>query len=154
MKKKTTSPHLPDALVHKEATAVFAERQRLVDEAAVLELRQGPEHASTDERLTGDADTNWDAAMDSAEAFPGYVATTDVDEVDAMGTAAGLTYADDEPLNYAKVAARDDDRWELNPASAADAPSGIDEDDDDPDEEEDEDDDVEAEDDDDEQEED
>jgi hypothetical protein len=123
MKKKTHTPQQAEAAsVHREATADFAERQRLADEEAVLELRQGPEHAPTDERLTGDADTNWDAATDSSEAFPGYVPTVDVDEVDALGMAAGLTYADDEPLNYNKVAERDENRWELDPASALDRP--------------------------------
>ncbi len=129
MKKKTHSGHLPDKTVHQEAAADFAERQRLADEAAMLELRQAAEHLATDERLTGDADTNWDEVTDSALAFPGHVATVDVDEVDALGKAAGLTYADDEPLNYDKVAARDEDRWELNPASAVDAPPPVDDDD-------------------------
>ncbi len=139
MKKKTHPAHSTPATVHQESVADFAERQRMADEAVLVELRQGAEHAPTDERLTGDADTNWDAATDSADAFPGHVPTVDVDEVDALGQAAGLTYADDEPLNYDKVAARDEDRWELNPASALDIPPRTD-DDDDEDEEEDEDD--------------
>ena len=140
MKKKTHSVHLPPETVRKEAAADFAERQHLADEAALLELRLAAERVPPAENLIGDADTNWDEVTDSALAYPGHVPTADLDEVDALGRAAGLTYADDEPLNFDKVAARDENRWELNPASAVDGPPLVDEDDDDPDEEEDEDD--------------
>lgn len=37
--------------------------------------------------------------------------------VDDLGEAAGLTYADDEPLQYDKVAHRDQHRWELDSRS-------------------------------------
>ena len=60
--------------------------------------------------------------MVGEESVGGSVATPDQDRVDEIGAAAGLTYQDDEPLNYAgKMRRRDEERWELNPASAADA---------------------------------
>ena len=37
--------------------------------------------------------------------------------IDEIGKGAGLTYQDDEPINYGKIQARDEHRWELNPAS-------------------------------------
>ena len=45
----------------------------------------------------------------------------DQDLVDEIGKAAGVTYQDDEPLNFdEKIAAHDEARWELNPASSED----------------------------------
>lgn len=47
--------------------------------------------------------------------------TPDQDLVDEIGKAAGVTYQDDEPLNFdEKIAAHDEARWELNPASSED----------------------------------
>jgi hypothetical protein len=41
--------------------------------------------------------------------------------VDEIGEALGVTYEDDEPLDFArKVWDRDEERWELNPESAED----------------------------------
>jgi hypothetical protein len=55
------------------------------------------------------------------EAIGGFFTTTDDDLVDEMGEAAGLTYADDEPLHTPeKIEARDRKRWELDPASSED----------------------------------
>ncbi len=59
--------------------------------------------------------------MAGEESVGGSVSTPDQDIVDELGEAAGLTYRDDEALNYdRKVLNRDRDRWELNPASADD----------------------------------
>jgi hypothetical protein len=117
MKKSGKTASRKDKL-GAEARADFADRERQATDEAKVELRQGAEQTPAGERRTGDADTNWDAATDSADAFPGHVPSTDVNEVDLMGRAAGLTYADDEPLDYSKVDRRDEERWELNPASA------------------------------------
>ncbi len=55
------------------------------------------------------------------EAIGGFLTTTDDDLVDEMGEAAGLIYADDEPLHTPeKIEARDRKRWELDPASSED----------------------------------
>jgi hypothetical protein len=61
--------------------------------------------------------------MSGEETFTGHAPTPDQDVVDELGAAAGLTYEDDEPLNYAKVAARDRHRWELDPRSAVEEQS-------------------------------
>ena len=55
------------------------------------------------------------------EAPGGSNPTPDQDIVDDIGKAVGVTYEDNEPLKFGdKVAGRDEDRWELNPASADD----------------------------------
>lgn len=70
----------------------------------------------------GDVDAAEGDAGTGEEAVGGSTPTPDQDVVDEIGRAAGLTYQDDEPLRGAeeKVARRDEDRWELNPASAED----------------------------------
>ncbi len=51
----------------------------------------------------------------------GSTPTPDQDSVDELGEALGVTYQPDEPLHTTeKIARRDDDRWELNPASSED----------------------------------
>ena len=56
--------------------------------------------------------------MSGEETFTGHAPTPDQDVVDDLGAAAGLTYADDEPLQYDKIAHRDRRRWELDPRSS------------------------------------
>ena len=70
----------------------------------------------------GDLDADWARAESSGEeAVGGSEPTPDQDVVDELGRAAGVTYAADEPLRpEEKEAERDDDRWELDPASAED----------------------------------
>jgi hypothetical protein len=49
----------------------------------------------------------------------GSTPTPDQDVVDELGKAVGITYDDAEPLRFGdKVADRDAQRWELNPASS------------------------------------
>jgi hypothetical protein len=102
----------------------FAERQRLAygsDELA-LKLRQNP--LESPEIAADDIDAAWDYSAVGEELPGGSVATPDQDVVDDIGEAVGLTYEDDEPLNgAAKVKERDEDRWELNPASAEEDPT-------------------------------
>jgi Family of unknown function (DUF6335) len=68
---------------------------------------------------TGDVDAAWDLSYSGDETVGVDGAAPHSDVVGEMGKAAGLTYRDAEPLNYAKVASRDQHRWELNPESAA-----------------------------------
>jgi hypothetical protein len=100
----------------------FLERQALFNDTNELsELLS--EHNSESPILTGgDVDAAWDQTnMVGEEAVGGSVQTPDKDVVDELGAAVGLTYDDEEPLHtWEKLHERDEDRWELNPASADD----------------------------------
>ncbi|HEX2979868.1 MAG TPA: DUF6335 family protein [Anaerolineaceae bacterium] len=64
-----------------------------------------------------DIDAAWqDADQAGEETVGGTNPTPDQDIVEEIGEAAGLTYKDDEPLNFEKVGERDEKRWELNPS--------------------------------------
>jgi hypothetical protein len=55
------------------------------------------------------------------EAVAGSVATPGQNNVQEMGQALGITYADDEELKVGeKERSRDKNRWELDPASSED----------------------------------
>jgi hypothetical protein len=109
-----------EAELDKSIAEDFDERQKLAEPGRHL-LRQkiSEHHSMTPKLAANDIDAAWDES-DGAETVGGHAPTPDQDRVDDLGEAAGLTYADDEPLNYAKVAKRDENRWELNPASAED----------------------------------
>jgi hypothetical protein len=99
----------------------FAERQRLAIGGRDALEEELDEHHSLSPRLSGgDSDAAWqDANVAGEEAVGGSVSTPDQDVVDELGEGAGLTYRDDEPLDYdKKVLDRDRNRWELDPASA------------------------------------
>jgi len=67
----------------------------------------------------GDVDATWSGTDDGEEAVGGSTPTPDQDVVDELGKAVGITYDDAEPLRFGdKVADRDVQRWELNPASS------------------------------------
>ena len=85
----------------------------------IKELR---EHHSKSPKLSGgDIDAAWDKADAGEETVGGSTPTPDQDVVDELGGAVGLIYEDDEPLNTAeKIAKRDHQRWELDPASSED----------------------------------
>ena len=90
-----------------EVRAEFSEAQQLAAGRDLL-ARQMREHTSESPKL-------------SEETVGGSNPTPDQDIVSEVGTAVGLPYADDEPLRIGdKEAARDEERWELDPASAED----------------------------------
>jgi hypothetical protein len=67
----------------------------------------------------GDLDADWKRADVGEETVGGTVSTPDQDVVDELGEAAGVEYADNEPLDpEEKILRRDRERWELNPASS------------------------------------
>jgi hypothetical protein len=69
----------------------------------------------------GDIDAAGDQAASGEETVGGSTPTPDQDLVDEIGRAAGVSYEDAEPLNMSgKVERRDDERWELHPASSED----------------------------------
>lgn len=69
----------------------------------------------------GDPDAEWDHPDDGTAAVGGSTPTPDQDIVDDLGRAAGVTYETNEPIAPEdKVAARDEHRWEVDPASSED----------------------------------
>src|SRR6266498_696817 len=105
----------------EEIKSDFAERQGLAVGGRDELLEELEEHHSLSPDISGgDLDAAWQTANGAGEETVGGTAPTpDQDLVDELGAAAGLTYADDEPLNSdKKVLDRDRNRWELNPASA------------------------------------
>ena len=83
-----------------------------------LENNQG-----TDPTLSGgDIDARWDDAESGGdETVGGSTATPGRNDLDAMGEAVGVTYADGEELKVGEKKERlDRHRWELDPASSED----------------------------------
>lgn len=69
----------------------------------------------------GDIDAAWDQAAAGEETVGGSSPTPDQDIVDEIGRAVGLNYEDAEPLHTTeKIERRDQERWELHPASSED----------------------------------
>ncbi len=92
--------------------------------ASAKELRHRLDrNTSTDPHLTaGDIDACWEMAESSGDETPGASGSTpDQNGVEEIGLALGVTYRDDEELRLVdKERARDEHRWELDPASADD----------------------------------
>ena len=77
----------------------------------------------TDPTLSGgDIDARWDDAESGGdETVGGSTATPGRNDLDAIGEAVGVTYADGEELRTGeKEERRDRHRWELDPASSED----------------------------------
>lgn len=77
----------------------------------------------TDPTLSGgDIDARWeDAESGGDETVGGSTATPGRNDLDAIGKAIGVTYADGEELKVGeKEERRDKHRWELDPASSED----------------------------------
>jgi hypothetical protein len=107
----------------EEVKADFAARQELAVGGREELEEDLEEHNSLSPDISGgDIDAAWEMANSGGEeTVGGSVVTPDQDQVDELGEAAGLNYADDEPLDSdAKILSRDRNRWELNPASARD----------------------------------
>jgi len=81
------------------------------------------EHNGLDAELrAGDPDAVLEDVMFVGEEAPGGAnPTPGMSDVDDVGRALGLHYQDNEPLDMTeKMARRDDERWELDPASSED----------------------------------
>lgn len=95
---------------------VVGDTMRTEDDTAVA---RATDAAHTPVLSGGDVDAAWD--QDSGEeSVGGSSPTPDQDRVDDLGRAAGVTYQDEQPLALDKTDARDDERWELDPASSED----------------------------------
>lgn len=98
----------------------FAERQEMPTDEQNLFRQLREHHAETPQLSAGDLDARWDQSgvgdeLPSAEPMP------DQDIVDEIGGALGVTYDDDEELDFAeKVYRRDVDRYELDLDSVED----------------------------------
>lgn len=70
----------------------------------------------------GDIDAQWEMAESGGdETVAGSIAVPGQNQVDEIGAAMGITYADDEELKVGeKERSRDKQRWELDPASSED----------------------------------
>lgn len=80
-------------------------------------------HPGTDPTLSGgDVDAHWeDAESGGDETVGGSTATPGRNDLDQIGEAMGVAYADGEELKVGeKEESRDKHRWELDPASSED----------------------------------
>ena len=69
----------------------------------------------------GDLDASFDVATSGEEAVGGSEPTPDQNNVDEIGAALGVADPDEQPLaTTERIAARDRERWELDPASSED----------------------------------
>jgi hypothetical protein len=115
--RMTTGTYEPDAEVQQE----FAEAQRLTSGRQTLVNKLKEHHSDSPILSGGDIDAQWDRADVGEETVGGGNPTPDQDVVEELGQAVGLTYEDNEELDLEdKIAKRDRDRWELDPASSED----------------------------------
>ncbi|MFB3902969.1 MAG: DUF6335 family protein [Acidobacteriota bacterium] len=118
-----------DQFIHQASTETFDEEvvQDLKDEQKKeyashrfqKKLRQ--HHSKSPQLSGGDVDAAWDQAEVGERSVGGDNATPDQDVVEELGKALGVTYQDTEPLQGSeKIRQRDEERWELDPASSED----------------------------------
>ena len=113
-----------DDLVPTPPSSLDLDRSASATRSGRRELRERyAEHTETSPALTGgDVDADWESAYSVGDEAPGGDnPTPDQDIVDDIGRAVGVEYQDNEELKGAdKVAKRDRNRWELDPASSDD----------------------------------
>ncbi len=113
-----------DDLVPTPPSSLDLDRSASATRSGRKELRERyAEHTETSPALTGgDVDADWESAYSVGDEAPGGDnPTPDQDIVDDIGRAVGVEYQDNEELKGAdKVAKRDKNRWELDPASSDD----------------------------------
>ena len=75
----------------------------------------------------GDIDARWEEAQSAGdESVGGSTAIPGQNNVDDLGKAVGVTYVDGEELRSGeKPRERDENRWELDPASSEDYPDRL-----------------------------
>ena len=108
--------------LEEEISAEFAHAADIGEEGSNSMIEERLEHTATSPMLSGgDVDAAWDEAAVGEESVGGENPTPDQSVVEELGEAMGLTYEDNEPLGgEEKLEKRDEDRWELDPASAED----------------------------------
>ena len=113
-----------DDIVQSPPSSLDLDRSASAARSGRRELReQFDEHTETSPALTGgDVDADWESAYSVGDEAPGGDnPTPDQDIVDDIGRAVGVEYQDNEELKgEEKIAKRDQNRWELDPASSDD----------------------------------
>jgi len=113
-----------DDIVPTPPSSLDFDRSASAARSGRRELRERyDEHTETSPALTGgDVDADWESAYSVGDEAPGGDnPTPDQDLVDDIGRAVGVEYQDNEELKGdAKIAKRDRNRWELDPASSDD----------------------------------
>ena len=113
-----------DDIVQTPPSSLDFDRSASAARSGRRELRERyDEHTETSPALTGgDVDADWESAYSVGDEAPGGDnPTPDQDLVDDIGRAVGIEYQDNEELKgEAKIAKRDRNRWELDPASSDD----------------------------------
>jgi hypothetical protein len=117
MADNTNAPGREDKYL--EESGNFADNPGSEAGHELLERKLREHHESSPNLSGGDVDAAWEDDDVGEESVGGGNPTPDQDVVEELGEAMGVTYEDNEPLRIGdKVAKRDSDRWELNPASA------------------------------------
>jgi hypothetical protein len=113
-----------DDIVQSPPSSLDFDRTASAARSGRRELKERyDEHTETSPALTGgDVDADWESAYSVGDEAPGGDnPTPDQDIVDDIGRAVGNEYQDNEELKGdAKIAKRDRNRWELDPASSDD----------------------------------
>jgi uncharacterized protein DUF6335 len=113
-----------DDIVQTPPSSLDFDRSASAARSGRRELRERyAEHTETSPAMTGgDVDADWESAYSVGDEAPGGDnPTPDQDLVDDIGRAVGVEYQDNEELKgEAKIAKRDRNRWELDPASSDD----------------------------------
>jgi hypothetical protein len=113
-----------DDIVPSPPSSLDFDRSASAARSGRRELREKyDEHTETSPAMTGgDVDADWESAYSVGDEAPGGDnPTPDQDLVDDIGRAVGVEYQDNEELKgEAKIAKRDRNRWELDPASSDD----------------------------------
>lgn len=111
---------IADYTEDQEILEDFAERQVMPTDEQGLMRRMREHHSESPLQTGGDVDAAWDEAEDAGDETPSTEPMPDQDRVDEIGEALGVTYEDDEELDFAaKVWRRDEERWELEIDSTA-----------------------------------
>jgi Family of unknown function (DUF6335) len=103
-----------------EVQREFAEAAQLGSEGQQQSIDKLGEHRSTSPELSGgDFDPAWEDIDVGEQSVSSENPTPDQNDVEELAKALGLTYMDNEPLQTSeKILARDQFRWELDPASS------------------------------------
>ncbi len=111
-----------DEMIDDEIRAEFDAAAEIGDEGTQSMITKLIENHDSSPILSGgDVDAAWEDSAVGEESVGGGNPTPDQSVVEELGEAMGLTYQDNEPLGgEEKLEKRDEDRWELDPASAED----------------------------------
>ena len=114
--------HPSDAELDQQVKEEFAEEGRVNEGSQEQLLEKLADYTDRSPKLSGgDIDAAWEDSDVGEESVGGGNPTPDQSVVEELGEAMGITYQDNEPLGTEeKLERRDEDRWELNPASSED----------------------------------